>query len=97
MTSNKKQSEVIGCFILNNSYNPITNTACFEPGFVNYRKGCTRLTAISDKVYQLLAHGWWFSPGTPASCADFLIFHIGTKIQIQILYWFRNPMIGLSP
>jgi hypothetical protein len=26
--------------------------------------------------------------------ADFLIFHIGTKIQIQILYWFRNPMIG---
>ena len=22
---------------------------------------------ISDKVYQLLAHGWWFSPGTPAS------------------------------
>jgi hypothetical protein len=25
---------------------------------------CTRLTAASDKVYQLLAHGWWFSPGT---------------------------------
>jgi hypothetical protein len=23
--------------------------------------------AASDKVYQLLAHGWWFSPGTPAS------------------------------
>ena len=21
----------------------------------------------SDKVYQLLAHGWWFSSGTPAS------------------------------
>jgi hypothetical protein len=21
----------------------------------------------SDKVYQLLAHGWWFSPGTPAT------------------------------
>jgi len=27
---------------------------------------CTRLTAASDKVYQLLAHGQ-FSPGTPAS------------------------------
>ena len=27
----------------------------------------TRLAAASDKVYQLLAHGWWFSPGTPAS------------------------------
>ena len=29
--------------------------------------GCTRLAATSDKVYQLLAHGWWFSPGSPAS------------------------------
>ena len=37
------------------------------PGFVNYKKGCTRLAVASDKVYQLLAHGWWFSPGTPAS------------------------------
>ena len=37
------------------------------PGFVNYKKGCTRLAAASDKVYQLLAHGRWFSPGTPPS------------------------------
>ena len=27
----------------------------------------TRLAAASDKVYQLIAHGWWFSPDTPAS------------------------------
>jgi cobalamin-dependent methionine synthase I len=33
------------------------------PRFVNYKKGCTR----SNKVYQLLAHGRWFSPGTPVS------------------------------
>jgi hypothetical protein len=39
----------------------------FAHGFVNYKKGCTRLAAASDNVYQLLAHGWWFSPGTPAS------------------------------
>jgi len=39
----------------------------FVPGFVNYKKGCTRLAAASDKVYQLLAHGRRFSPGTPAS------------------------------
>ena len=39
----------------------------FAPGFVNYKKGCTRLTATSDKVYKLLAHGRWLSPGTPAS------------------------------
>ena len=39
----------------------------FAPGFVNYKKWCTRLAAASDKVYHLLAHGRWFSPGTPAS------------------------------
>jgi hypothetical protein len=30
-------------------------------------KGGTRLTAASDKVYQLLSRGRWFSPDTPAS------------------------------
>jgi hypothetical protein len=37
------------------------------PGFIYYKKGCTRFAAASDQAYQLLAHGWWFSPGTPAS------------------------------
>jgi hypothetical protein len=37
------------------------------PGFVIYKKGCTRLAAASDKDYQLLVHGRWFSPGTQAS------------------------------
>jgi hypothetical protein len=37
------------------------------PGFVNYKKGCSRLAAASDKIYQFLAHVRWFSPGTPAS------------------------------
>jgi hypothetical protein len=31
------------------------------------QKGCTRLAAASDKAYQLLAQGRWFSLGTPAS------------------------------
>jgi hypothetical protein len=31
------------------------------PGFVKYKKGCTQFTAASDKVYQLLAHGWWLT------------------------------------
>ena len=39
----------------------------FAPSFVNYKKGCSRLAAANDKVYQLLAHGRWFSPGTPSS------------------------------
>jgi hypothetical protein len=33
----------------------------FAPGFVNYKKGCTRLAVACDKDYQLLAHGRWFS------------------------------------
>jgi hypothetical protein len=39
----------------------------FALGFVKYKKGCTQLASASDKVYQLLAHGRWFSPGTLAS------------------------------
>ena len=31
------------------------------------QKGCTRLEAASDKAYQMLAHGRWFSPDTPVS------------------------------
>jgi hypothetical protein len=33
-------------------------------GFVNYKKRCTRHAVASDKVYQLLAHGRWFSPAS---------------------------------
>ena len=50
---------------INTSLSPIRRG--FAPGFVNYKKGCTRLAAASDKPYQLLARGRWFSPGTPAS------------------------------
>jgi hypothetical protein len=34
----------------------------FGLGFVNYKKRRIRLAAASDKAYQLLAHGRWFSP-----------------------------------
>ena len=49
----------------NTSLSPIRRG--FAPGFVNYKKVCTRLAVASDKVSQLFAHGQWFSPGTPAS------------------------------
>jgi hypothetical protein len=39
----------------------------FAPNFVNYKKRCIRPAVACDKVYQLFAHGRWFSPGTPAS------------------------------
>jgi hypothetical protein len=49
----------------NSSYKPITNTAWDRARLCKLQKGCTRHAAASDKVYQLLAHGQWFSPGTP--------------------------------
>jgi hypothetical protein len=68
----------------------------FAPCFVNYKKVCTRLTVSIDKVYQLLAHGRWFSPGTPASptikpgqhdIADILLkVALNTKYQ-SIISW----------
>ena len=51
----------------NNSYKPITNTVWVRVRLYKLQKRCTRLAAASDKVDQLLAHGRWFSPGTPAS------------------------------
>jgi hypothetical protein len=45
----------------------MTNTAWICAGFVNDKKGCSRLAAASDNIYQLLVHGRWFSPSTPAS------------------------------
>ena len=56
-----------------------------------------KLAAASDKVYQLLAHGRWFFPGTLASSttktgrhdiAEILLkVALNTKIQIQILLY----------
>ena len=46
-------------------------TSHLSIGFVyllcKLQKRCIRLAFASDKVYQLLAHGRWFFPGTPAS------------------------------
>ena len=58
-------SQVAG--LPNNSYKPITNTAWVRAWLCKLQKGFIRLAAASDKVYQLLAHGQWISPGTLAS------------------------------
>jgi len=44
------------------SYKPITNTAWVRARPCKLHKRCIRLAAASDKVYQLLIHGRWFSP-----------------------------------
>ena len=56
----------------------------FVLGFINYKKECTRLAAASDKVYQLLAHGRWFSPGTPASSNTKTGRHDIAEILLQV-------------
>jgi hypothetical protein len=62
----------------------------FAPGFVNYKKGCTRLAAASDKVYQLLAHGRWFSPGTPASSTTKTGRHDIAEILLKVALKTKN-------
>ena len=58
-------SQVAG--LLNNTYKPITNTTWVRARLCKLQIGCTRLAAASDEVYQLLAHGRWYYPGTLAS------------------------------
>jgi hypothetical protein len=56
----------------------------FAPGFVNLKKGCTRLAAAHDKVSQLLAHGRWFSPGTLASSTTKTGHHDIAEILLKV-------------
>ena len=60
-------SYVVG--LPNNSYKPIINTAWVRARLCKLQKGCTRLAAASDKVYQLLAHDRWFSPASSTTKA----------------------------
>jgi hypothetical protein len=67
----------------------------FAPSFVNYKKGCTRLTAASDKVYQLLAHGPWFSPGTLASSTTKTGPHDIAEILLKVVLNTKNQKINI--
>ena len=62
----------------------------FAPSFVNYINGCTRLAAASDKVYQLLPQGRWFSPGTPASSTTKTGRHDIAKILLKVALNTKN-------
>jgi hypothetical protein len=55
------------------------------PSFVNYKEGCTRLAAASDKVYQLLAQGRWFSPGTLVSSTTKTGRHDIAEILLKVV------------
>jgi hypothetical protein len=66
----------------------------FAPGFVNYKKWCIRLAAASDKIYQLLAHGRWFSPGTPASSTTKSGRHDISEILLKVALNTKNQSIN---
>jgi hypothetical protein len=44
----------------------------------------TRLAAAGDKVYQLLAHGRWFSPGTSPSSTTKTGHHDIDEILLKV-------------
>jgi hypothetical protein len=68
----------------------------FAHGFVNYKKGCTRLAVASDKAYQLLAHGRWFSPGIPASSTTKAGCHDIAEILLNVALNTKNQSINQS-
>ena len=67
-----------------NLYKPITNTAWVRARLCKLPKRSTRLAVASDKVYQLLAHGRWFSPGTPASSTTKIGRHGIAEILLKV-------------
>ena len=77
----------------NNSYKPITNTAWVRARLCILQKGCSRLTAASDKAQQLLAHGRWFSPGIPASSTTKTDRHDIAEILLRIALHTKNQSI----
>jgi hypothetical protein len=60
------------------------------------QKGCTRLAGASDIVYQLLAHGRWFSPGTPASSTTKTGCHDIAEILLKVGLNTKNKNIALQ-
>jgi hypothetical protein len=60
-----------------------------RPGFVNYKKECTLLAAASDT--DLLAHGRWFSPGTPASSTTKTGRHDIAEILLKVALKYPPP------
>jgi hypothetical protein len=46
--------------------------------------------AWSDKVYQLLAHGQWFSPGTPVSSTTKTGRHDTAEILLKVALYTKK-------
>jgi hypothetical protein len=57
---------------------------------------CTRLAAAIYKVYQLIAHGRWFSQGTPASSTTKTGRHGIAEILLKVALNTNNQSINQS-
>ena len=73
----------------NNSYKPITNMAWVRARLCKLQKGCFRLPAANDKVYQLLTQGRWFSPRVlrllpPLKLVAMILLKVALKHQKSI-------------
>ena len=69
---------------------PITNAAWVRVQLCKLQKGRTRLATASDKVYQLLAHDRWFSPGIPASSTTKIGRHDIAEILLKVALNTKN-------
>jgi len=70
----------------------------FAPGFVSYKKGCTRLAVASDKVYQLLVHGRWFSPASSTTkTGRYDIAEIFLKVALSTINQIKSIIQRCGP
>ena len=80
--SDGSMSQIVG--LPSNSYKPNTNTAWVRTRLCKLQKVCTRLAAASDKIYQLLANGRWFSLSTPTSPTTKIGRHDIAEILLKV-------------
>ena len=95
-------SQIVGF----NSHTSLSPTGRgFAPSFVNYKKGALDSQPQSDKVYQLLAQGRWFSPASSTTkTGRHEIAEILLKValkhqksnQIQVLNSIPKPSVNYA-
>ena len=80
----------------NNSYTPITNTAWVRARLCKLQKMVHSTRSASDKAYQLLAHGRWFSLGTSASSTTKTGRHDIAEILLKVALNTNNQSLNQS-
>ena len=60
------------------------------------QKWCTPLATVNDKAYKLLAHGRWYSPGTPVSSTNKTGCHDIAEILLKVPLDTKNQINQVS-